>query len=97
MSKLYEEQTGKRCLIRRNGKNYYLWVGQKSIMISGPGESDIANAEEYAMLNAICRVASKAMAYGLPMIEIADQLDKSRLSDSRTWVADLAMVLRECA
>jgi hypothetical protein len=59
--------------------------------------SGIANAEEYGMLNAICRVASKAMTYGLPMMEIADQLDKSRLSDSRTWVADLAMVLRECA
>lgn len=89
----FDEQSGKRHKLARGSA--YLYVSNSDIMFSAEQEGHLKHQEEYSLINAFCRLASKAMKLGMSKDEVAEQLDKAKLSDSRTWVADIAQAIRE--
>jgi hypothetical protein len=90
-----DEQTGERVMIQRYGKRYYFYLSDTDIMFSAPGEGDIKNAETYSMINAICRLASKARETGLDWSTIARQLRNANVTSARTWTADIANIIED--
>lgn len=95
MSKSADEQRGLRKLVQRGGQNFYFYISDTDIMFSAPGEGDIKNQDAYSSVNAICRLASKARAAGVPWSTIVKQLDGANVTGNRTWVQDIAQAVRD--
>jgi len=91
----FPPQDGKNYRIRRDGSKYYLWIGDKDIMLSPVNESDIKHADIYSVLTALCRIISKGLKRPLTWEVVVDQLAKSGLGRSRVWTATLEQHIRE--
>lgn len=74
--------------------NTYIMVGENDIMMTIADENQQKQAELRATTEAICRISSKAMKCGLPMLEISEQLRKAD-SGRKTILTDLAEKMEE--
>jgi hypothetical protein len=89
-----DTQTGYRHRIKGIFGNSYVFISETDIMLVVADENNPQHAPMRAMGEAVCRLASKAMAAGLPMLAISEQL---RAADSGrcTILSDLAMVMEQ--
>ena len=56
------------------GSSYYIVISETAIQAFAPNESAPDNAEEYSLINALCRVSSKARGRGMTWGAIACQI-----------------------
>jgi hypothetical protein len=62
-------------------------------MFHGPGESTVQFQEEFAMLNLVCRLVSKARKNGMPWGEIVRQFHSVDVTGGRTMVKQIVECL----
>ncbi len=93
--KQINEQEGKRHMIRRDGKNYYLYISDTDIMFSGPGESSVQHQDKFSQINLICRMVSLARNQGVSWEKILKQFDNVDVTGGRTMVRDIAQAIRD--
>lgn len=88
------EVTGKRYGIETALGRAYLFVGDQELMATVPEENNPVQAETRALLECVCRLASKAMGNGLSLADVAEQMEKSGTGRS-TILTEVAGKVRE--
>lgn len=94
MAAMNDETTGQRHRIRTEAGNNYMWISDESIMITVADENDIKNAQERAYIESNCRIASKAMAQGVSMMAVAEQMEKADAGRC-SLLGKMAQIMRE--
>jgi len=89
-----DETTGQRHRIKTDDGNNYMWISDESIMVTVADENASKNAKERAYIESNCRIASKAMAGGTPMITIAEQMEKADAGRC-SLLGKMAQIMRE--
>jgi hypothetical protein len=77
MPKSNDETSGKRVRLSDEHGNNYLFIAEQDILVTVADENDPKRAKERAYIESNCRIASKAMHAGVPMIEVAEQMKKA--------------------
>lgn len=93
MPNSFEQVDVVRHIVRINQKEYYVTIGERSIMVHPPNPSSFTDAPEYAWLNSICRLASKWMGDGATWGRVAYQLECSG-NGHRTFLDDMVTIIR---
>jgi hypothetical protein len=74
---MFNEITGKRIAVKTKFGNWYLFISDKDIMVTVAEENAPRQAEIRVMIEAVCRIASKGMAAGLSLSDVATQMQKA--------------------
>ena len=90
------EVAGKRHRIVTPEGNAYSFISENDVMITLADENAPQQRQVRAATEAMCRIASKAMKAGLPMLEIADQLEKADMG-RYGLLSEVAAKMREFA
>ena len=85
-----DNQDCQKFTIPHRGEKFYLSIGDSFMQFNGPNESSFENATVYSLMNALCRVASKARNRGMTWGEIAYQINASGV-DHRTITEQIAI------
>ena len=87
---------GKRHIIRKDGKRYYLFVSAASIMIFGPGENRLDEGRELSDTNLHCRLASKYLALGGNWEQVRKQFRSVDITGGNTFVKEILKHIECC-
>jgi hypothetical protein len=90
------EVAGKRHRIITPEGNAYLFVSENDIQLTVADENSPKQREIRAATEALCRLASKAMKAGLPMLQIAEQFEKADMG-RYGLLSEVAAKMREFA
>jgi len=72
-----DETPGKRVRIEDENGNNYLFIAPQDVMITVADENSLKHAVTRAYIESNCRLATKAMKAGVPMLECAEQMKKA--------------------
>jgi hypothetical protein len=90
----FDEITGNRVLIQHKGENWHFFISEKDLMATVPAENLPENSEMRGMVEALCRVSSKAMKIGLTLGDVAGQIGKAN-SGRNTILGKMAEAINE--
>jgi hypothetical protein len=89
-----EEIAGKRFRLNTVAGNAYLFVSDQEIMATVSSENDYKQAESRALVECVCRLASKGMTTQITLEDVVGQMRKSGTGRS-TILTEIAGKIEE--